>query len=348
VKIILVGCGFLGNAAADLFLKRGHRVHAICKTPAEAAVLCEEKRARENFSVEAWDVVDSSQNNNASLRSGICRAPGETPNATRETLALPVRAVGTRTGSTGVPPVVAGVSPDTRAEGEASKQAPEQREANFILTPAPDTLVFCASTRGGDAAAYRALYRDAFERLIGVFRPRQTVFVGSTSVYGQKDGEWVDETSETAPAAETARVLLEAEALATTVLRLAGLYGRDARENFEDERFFSGTTGNAENTGNSGAVENPSIPNTPSTSSLTERWRNRIHRDDAARAIVHAVENDLRGIYNVCDGAPMLLEVPCSKRGDSNKRVSNAKLRATGWKLMNYQNPCIPLKNSLS
>ena len=244
MKIILVGCGFLGNTAADLFLTRGHHVHAICKTPAEAAVLHEQKNGLENFSVEAWDVTGGRSQESGS-KTALCAIRGQ----------------------------------------------------NFI----PDALVFCTSTRGGDAAAYRALYHDAFECLIGELRPKQTVFVSSASVYGQKNGEWVDETSETVPAAETARVLLEAETLATTVLRLVGLHGRDALQQQKQTE-------------------------------VSERWVNRIHRDDAATAIVHAVENDLRGIYNVCDGMPILMEVPCSKRGDTNKRVSNAKLQATGWK----------------
>ena len=45
-------------------------------------------------------------------------------------------------------------------------------------------------------------------------------------VFGQRDGSWVDEDSETAPSSPTARILLEGEALARahgTVVRLSGI-----------------------------------------------------------------------------------------------------------------------------
>ena len=62
------------------------------------------------------------------------------------------------------------------------------------------------------------------------------VYASSTGVYGQTDGEWVDEESPTCPRHESGKVCLEAEerirawasARASTsavVLRFAGLYG---------------------------------------------------------------------------------------------------------------------------
>jgi nucleoside-diphosphate-sugar epimerase len=81
------------------------------------------------------------------------------------------------------------------------------------------------------------------------------------------------------------------------------------------------------------------------------RWINQIHRDDAAAALVAFVQLEVRGLFNVADDEPMtqravyewLAEhfqkalppagpIPTDrKRGWTNKRVSNAKLRALGW-----------------
>ena len=58
---------------------------------------------------------------------------------------------------------------------------------------------------------------------------RRLLFTSSTSVYSQRDGSWVTEESETKPARETGRILLETEKLVLErggmVARLAGIYG---------------------------------------------------------------------------------------------------------------------------
>ncbi len=55
------------------------------------------------------------------------------------------------------------------------------------------------------------------------------LFTSSTSVYAQRDGSWVTEESETKPARETGRILLETEEFVLghggIVARLAGIYG---------------------------------------------------------------------------------------------------------------------------
>lgn len=85
-----------------------------------------------------------------------------------------------------------------------------------------------------------------------------------------------------------------------------------------------------------------------------ERWINQIHRDDAVGAILFLLEKKKKGIFNVCDDEPVLLSEFCKwtcellqkplvkittpkktfrKRGMTNKKVSNSKLRALGWEL---------------
>ncbi|MEO2092124.1 MAG: sugar nucleotide-binding protein, partial [Gemmataceae bacterium] len=57
------------------------------------------------------------------------------------------------------------------------------------------------------------------------------LYISSTSVYGQTDGAWIDETSPTEPLEESGRVILEAEQTLrqfrpdAVVLRFAGIYG---------------------------------------------------------------------------------------------------------------------------
>src|SRR6266542_242879 len=84
-----------------------------------------------------------------------------------------------------------------------------------------------------------------------------------------------------------------------------------------------------------------------------DRFVNQVHRDDSASALFFLLSRKVEGaqIYNVVDDQPILqsecyrwlahkLNRPLPpigkskglrKRGDSNKRVSNAKLRRLGW-----------------
>src|SRR5213594_3275487 len=199
-----------------------------------------------------------------------------------------------------------------------------------------DEVVHCASSSGGDAEMYRKVYLDGARNLLETFRRSKLLFTSSTSVYAQRDGSWVTEESDAKPMRETSRVLLETERLVLAdsgvVARLAGIYGpgRSALLN----KFLKGT-----------AIIDPE----------NDRFVNQVHRDDIAAALFLLLTGELqeRQIYNVVDNQPMLqsdcyrwlaqrLNRPLPsvkelteqrKRGDTNKRVSNAKLRSLGWTL---------------
>src|SRR5213076_3632911 len=102
-----------------------------------------------------------------------------------------------------------------------------QRDDIAEQTEAFDAVIHCASSRGGDAEAYRQIYFDGARNLLNNFPPAKILFTSSTSVYAQRDGSWVTEESETIPARETGRVLVETEKLMLerrgTVARLAGI-----------------------------------------------------------------------------------------------------------------------------
>ncbi len=196
-----------------------------------------------------------------------------------------------------------------------------------------DVVIHCASSGGGGLEGYRSVYLEGARNLLEVLRPKRFLFTSSTSVYAQKDGSWVDEESAAESAHETGRILREAEELVRqnggTVLRLAGIYGpgRSAllRKFLQGEAKIDGDGG---------------------------RFLNHAHRDDIAAGLVLLASNSPNeSIYNVCDNEPLTqlatyewlaekFQLPLPeraetagnrKRGMSNKRVSNRRLRALGW-----------------
>ena len=206
-----------------------------------------------------------------------------------------------------------------------------------------DALILSASSRGGDAEAYRSIYFGAAQNLLANFPGVPLLFTSSTSVYAQAAGEWVTELSAAEPDRETARVLRETEDLVLNnggaVARLAGIYGPGRSALLR--KFMRGD-----------AVIGPD----------SDRYVNQIHRDDIASALLliatHALQTPAAAtgdtparIYNVSDNHPLSQRAcyewlaehlqrslpPTSnragtrKRGNSNKRVSSDKLHALGW-----------------
>jgi shikimate kinase/nucleoside-diphosphate-sugar epimerase len=204
------------------------------------------------------------------------------------------------------------------------------------LDPAHPVTAFvhCASSGKGGADAYRSVYLQGLQNLITAFPHARPLFTSSTSVYAQKDGSIVTEDSPATPPRETGHLLRQSEDLALahhgTVARLAGIYGPG--RSFVLKNLLLGKSG----------IE---------TEDGVGRLINQIHRHDAATALAHLLLNGLSGLYNVCDDAPVsqrdilhpladLFSLPAPgpkppdpdrKRGWTNKAVSNAKLRTSGW-----------------
>ncbi len=195
-----------------------------------------------------------------------------------------------------------------------------------------EVVIHCASSGRGGVEEYRAVYLGGARALAEVLAPRTLVFTSSTSVYAQTDGAWVSEESAAEPDRETGRVLREAEdfvlARGGIVARLAGIYGPGRSVLLR--KFFAGEV----------VLEGDGA-----------KWINQAHREDIATALVHLVTTGARGIFNVSDDEPLAQRevyawlarrfarpLPPSgpidtnrKRGWTNKRVSNTKLRANGW-----------------
>ena len=152
-----------------------------------------------------------------------------------------------------------------------------------------DAIIHCASSGGGDADTYRQIYLNGARCLLDRFGGSRMLLTSSTSVYAQRDGSWVTEESETKPARETGRVLLETEELVLghggIVARLAGIYvpGRSALLT----KFLT-----------RGAIIDP----------RNDRIVNQIHRDDIAAALFLLLNrpSPARETYNVVDDQPIL------------------------------------------
>jgi dTDP-4-dehydrorhamnose reductase len=220
-----------------------------------------------------------------------------------------------------------------------------------------EPLVFGPEPEDG-AIAERALSADAIlvsvppgvsadpvlarfgHRIASLARPQTIIYLSTIGVYGDRRGDWVDETMTPSPSSERSLARLQAERSWAAIgnesgkkiyiLRLAGIYGpgRNALLNLQ--------AGTARRVVKRGQVFN------------------RIHVEDVSRAIDAAIAHKGQGgVFNVSDDAPappqdvitfaamlMGVEPPPEQDLDSadltplarsfyaeNKRVSNRKLK---------------------
>ena len=195
-------------------------------------------------------------------------------------------------------------------------------------------LVYLPAPEARDRATYRSVYADGLRHLLDALDVRKlerVLLVSSSAVYGEHDGDWVDEDTPVDPSGFNGAVLHEAEQwlagqpLRSIVLRLAGLYGPGRLQLIERLR--------------AGQLRVPREP---------PHWATRIHVDDAAAAIVHLLGlKSPQPLYLGVDDTPMpldelydflagLVDAPLPAEGAApagigSKRLSNARLRAGGW-----------------
>ncbi len=178
----------------------------------------------------------------------------------------------------------------------------------------------------------RDYYVSGLQAVLKALSPKtkRFILISSTAVYGQTEGEWVDEDSPSQPRTESGSAFLEAENVlaasqfgpGAVILRLAGLYG-PGRLLRRSKDLLAG---------------NPIV-------AVKERYLNLIHVEDAA-AIVIAAETHAQPprTYIVADGHPVkycdyithlakLLNVanpqfqePISWQNDKNRRSGNKRL----------------------
>ena len=158
--------------------------------------------------------------------------------------------------------------------------------------PPAETVLYAVSPDGrsgqGPSLVWGSGLAGVLSALAAWSRPPRFLLVSSTGVYGQADGEEVDESAVTEPADETGRALVSAEERAreevnAVVLRYAGIYGPG--------RLIRAQTLRA---GEPIAAD-------------PDKWLNLIHVEDGAAAVLAAEARAAPGhVYNVSDGHPVL------------------------------------------
>ena len=163
------------------------------------------------------------------------------------------------------------------------------------LPDACPVLVLTLTPTAYTDAGYQQAYVQGTENLINAVRrrrlqPRLVLFISSTSVYGEANGEWVDELTPARPQNFSGTRLLQAEQLLlesnlpVAILRCSGIYGPGRQRLLQ--RVWQGKT--------------PTEAN---------NYTNRIHADDCAAAIAHLIKRQARGetlasVYLASDNKP--------------------------------------------
>lgn len=201
--------------------------------------------------------------------------------------------------------------------------------------PDAEVLVYAVGFDPAGGAEKRRLYVEGLRNVLGVLAGRlgRCVYVSSSSVYGEADGEWVDEQTPARPGSEGGRICLAAEEVLlegsappeVCVLRMSGLYGPN-RLLARLEQLRSGTA----------------------LAGRPDAWLNLIHIEDAATATVCAATSSSPArLYLVSDDQPTrreeyfaeLASLTCAppptfdatqaaRRGQGlNKRCRNRRMR---------------------
>lgn len=227
-------------------------------------------------------------------------------------------------------------------------------EVHHAMPSDLDHVVYCAAPSTGSEEDYRATYVAGLGNVVDALERRgaspRVFFTSSTAVYAQVDGRVVDESSPTEPDHYSGRIQVEAErrllgsSLPGCVVRCGGIYGP------ERTRLLEAVAGAR-----------------ATYSSTVEVFTNRIHRDDIAHGLRHLMALPrVDDRYVFVDSAPAprrevlewlaeQLGAPAPEASDgfdagrrgsrSNKRCSNARLLATGYRLLypTYRDGYAPL-----
>lgn len=196
-----------------------------------------------------------------------------------------------------------------------------------------DIVVYAPTPSARSEEAYRAVFIDGLRHLLAALPapPSRVVFASSSAVHGEHHGAWIDEETPPDPPGFNGRVLLETEqwlasaGVGGITVRLAGLYGPGRTQLLDRLREGSAAVPHGQGI-----------------------HANRIHVDDAAAALVHVARlAQPEPVYLGVDDTPLPIDVlyrhlatlvggPLPPDGPApagvgNKRLSNARLRASGF-----------------
>ncbi|MDP1836628.1 MAG: SDR family oxidoreductase [Chlamydiales bacterium] len=190
------------------------------------------------------------------------------------------------------------------------------------------------SVAAKDSSSYQETYLYTAQALVKSMEQApnvsRVIYTSSTSVYGEHDGDWVDEETPLTPISPQAKILAQTEEVLSTlpnacIMRLGEIIGpgRDIVERLQKQvgRTLPGTGQN---------------------------FTNLSHRDDIVNAIMFAAEHGLSGIYNACNDLHItrkqLYDAICARMGwpeftwdptqktmhGGNKRVTSDKIHKAG------------------
>ena len=177
-------------------------------------------------------------------------------------------------------------------------QSVVQEQDTVVLSVAP------TSFRAVNDDVYAHTYLETAKTLVKALnqspRVKQLIYLSSCSVYGDRRGNWVDETTSLIPQDPRSQVLQETEAVLlqgsqcrTCILRLGGIYGPGR----ELVNMFAGLAG-------------MTLPG------KGDRFTNWIHLNDIVTGIEFARTNQLQGVYNLVDDSHLtvrqLVELVCA------------------------------------
>jgi nucleoside-diphosphate-sugar epimerase len=202
--------------------------------------------------------------------------------------------------------------------------------------PPVDTILFALGHDRASALSIQQTYVGGMKNLLSAAddSTRRVIYISSTGVYSQNDGEWVTEASTCQPARAGGQACLLAEALLrsgrlgrrSVILRMAGLYGPGRIPRAAD--LLAGRP-----------IDAPA-----------HGWLNLIHVDDAAEAVLAAETKGAGGaVYLVSDGQPAVRrdyyvelarllgapspvfsapapDSPAAARATTDKRIDNSRM----------------------
>ena len=158
-------------------------------------------------------------------------------------------------------------------------------------------IVNCVSSSGNGINGYKLSYNDGMISILDWLKnqsKKNIIYTSSTSVYGQNDGTWVDESSiSTSPNSEYSNILRKTEDLIVEnkdyfsshyIIRLSGIYGPNRHYLLDSIRSKSAINSNK------------------------DYFMNMIHVKDITKAICRFIHFDGKiesGIYNLTDNQPV-------------------------------------------
>lgn len=227
-----------------------------------------------------------------------------------------------------LPEFIQGIGADYMNEADLKQQLAQVAADYVVVTLTPATFT---------AEAYQQCFGEGTRNILAalsIVPPRRLLYVSSTGVYHQADGEWVDEDSATEPHQFSGENILAAEkevlssSSPATIVRFGGIYGPGRLR---------------------------LIKQLQAGGAITASWNfsNRIHRDDCAGMLGHLLLLDAQGVviddcYVGVDSEPVPLQevqrylaqcmglnpavaAETTRQRGGNKRCSNKRIVASGF-----------------